>query len=158
MPKREGGGVERALPVTQPLSLEKFVAGARVIGPTCFLGTCVCNNLDSLLMCRYKACLPTNTTCIWSLFVVSADGAPVSGEDLAPALLGDTASSGSLQAYFPGGSLLPSTQYSVQVTVQLGWPGGVVTDQAELRIATAGCPSGGIVTSSLTTGVAGVTK
>ncbi len=109
-------------------------------------------------MCSHKLRLPSNATCIWSLFVVTADGVPVSGEDLAPALLGDAASSGSLQAYLPGGSLLPSTHYSVQVTVQLGWPGGVVTHHAELRIATAGCPSGGFVTSSLTTGVAGVTK
>lgn len=118
--------------------------------------TVFCNNHPHL--CSYKARLPSNATCMWSLFVVGTDGVPVSGEDLAPALLGDTASSGSLQAYFPAGSLLPSTQYSVKVTVQLGWPGGVVTDHAELRIATAGCPSGGFVTSSLSTGVAGVTR
>jgi hypothetical protein len=126
--------------------------------PMYMIGTPALPMHPFLIQCRYKARLPSNATCIWSLFVVSADGVPVSGEDLAPALLGDTASSGSLQAYLPGGSLLPSTQYSVQVTVQLGWPGGVVTDHAELRIATAGCPLGGFVTSSLTTGVAGVTR
>lgn len=107
---------------------------------------------------RYTDHLPPDATCAWSLYMVSADGAPV-GDDLAPSVMShDATYGGTLQQHLQPGSLLPSSRYRVAVVVSMPWSRGVLRGPATLGLVTATCPTGGSVSVVPGAGVAGVTK
>ena len=107
---------------------------------------------------RYSDHLPPDAACAWSMYMVSADGAPV-GDDLAPSVMShDATYGGTLQQHLQPGSLLPSSRYRVVVVVSMPWSRGVLRAPATLGLVTATCPTGGSVSVVPGAGVAGVTK